>query len=436
MKIESFYRHFLLTPVNHLPVVDDEKNLVGLLSKEKISHEMADLSSEGHEYQRIPDHILDREINESVLFYFQNNRTIPVLNLYSQRVDSWEKPRFLAEVSKLMETAKEEPFEEAEEESSSEPNSKLLIYKFMELILRNFPDALYATDKEGNTTFYNEKFETTVLSRNIFRDSITIAEKYFKEVSRDLISEYFKSTEDEEGSDSQIPPLITYIRNLQLFIKLTTLRADEKVIGFLYHFTDPRARSMVQKGVSNFPVIEEAFEMELPLAEVLKDVESSYILKTFQKSHENISHTAAALKIPRSTLQNRIKYLGLTELMIRDPEVPIPRTRKDDGRVDEKVELDFPKETTMERKSKSLLVQRAEDLKNSPKEEIVAPETKPDVKEPKSISKKKSTKEKSQPQTDIISKKKITKKKGVISKPAKVEKTISPKKTISKKGKK
>ncbi|MCB1176162.1 MAG: transcriptional regulator, partial [Leptospiraceae bacterium] len=174
MKIETFFRHFLLTPVNYLPVIDEEKNLLGLLSKEKIQREMADLASEGEEYLQIPPHLLDKEINENVIYYFQNFRTIPVLNIYSQRVDAWEKPRFLAEVSKLLESGKQEEIvEEEEEEKSNEPQSKLLIYKFMELILRNFPDALYATDKDGNTTFYNEKFETTVLSRNIFRDSIT-----------------------------------------------------------------------------------------------------------------------------------------------------------------------------------------------------------------------------------------------------------------------
>jgi hypothetical protein len=64
------------------------------------------------------------------------------------------------------------------------------------------------------------------------------------------------------------------------------------------------------------------------LNQLLKEVEAGYILKSFKKNHENISHTANALGIPRSTLQNRIKYLELSDKLGRDPESPIPRQKK------------------------------------------------------------------------------------------------------------
>ena len=80
---------------------------------------------------------------------------------------------------------------------------------------------------------------------------------------------------------------------------------------------------------SEFPIIEKAFQSGVSLSEILKDVESSYILKSFKLNHENISHTASSLGIPRSTLQNRIKYLGLSNKMARDPETPVPRQRKE-----------------------------------------------------------------------------------------------------------
>jgi len=336
MKIESFYRHFLLTPVSHLPVVNASKNILGLLSKEKIAREMADLESEGIEYEKIPEHLLENQLNEKILQYFINYRTIPVINELGQRVDAWEKPRFLAEVSKLLE--KKETVAQVEIVVEPENKNQMMIYRFMELILRSFPDALYTTDKDGDTMFYNEKFETSVLSKPIFKDSISIAEKYFRELSRDLISEYFRAVEPQIENSIDLPSLQVYVGNLQLFVRLIALRSEEKVIGYLYHFWDPNVSWVNHKGNINFPILEELFQMSAPLNEVLKQVESTYILRSFKKNQENISHTANDLKLPRSTLQNRIKFLNLTEILNRPPDTPVPRGKREDS-IEKKTEI-------------------------------------------------------------------------------------------------
>jgi len=208
----------------------------------------------------------------------------------------------------------------------------MLIYKYSELILQNFPDALFSTDKDGNTTFYNEKFEKQILAKHIFRDSITIAEKYFKELNRDLISEYLKSAELEESSNTQFPVLQAYVKNIDFTVRIVTLKGDDKVLGFLYHLSEPTKNEIIHEQIipksSDFISIEEAFEEGYSLNQLLKEVEAGYILKSFKKNHENISHTANALGIPRSTLQNRIKYLELSDKLGRDPESPIPRQKK------------------------------------------------------------------------------------------------------------
>jgi hypothetical protein len=334
MKIESFYKFFLMTPVAHFPVVGEDGSAVGLLSKEKISREMADLESVGIEYEVIPDHLLTYEITDSIVLFFQTHRTIPVLNIFGQRIDTWEKPRLLAECSDLL-TKKNPPKQEQKTDSIDidipDSSNKLLIYKFMELILRSFPDALFSTDKDGNTTFYNEKFETSILSKHIFRDSITIAEKYFRELNRDLISEYFKTTDVNENSSMSLPILHAFVKNINMIVKIVTLKGDDKVIGFLYHLIESESDQIEKDdhSQSEFPIIEKAFQSGVSLSEILKDVESSYILKSFKLNHENISHTASSLGIPRSTLQNRIKYLGLSNKMARDPETPVPRQRRE-----------------------------------------------------------------------------------------------------------
>lgn len=321
-----------MTPVSHFPVVGEEGTAVGLLSKDKINREMADLESLGIEYETIPEHLMTFEITDSVVKYFQNHRSIPVLDVFGQRVDTWEKPKFLAECSDLL-TKKTPPKPQVQEEkaeSTPDNSNKLLIYKFMELILRNFPDALFSTDREGNTTFYNEKFETEVLSKSIFRDSITIAEKYFRELNRDLISEFFKSVEVEDSNLIPVPVLQAYVKNIDLNVRVVTLKLDGKVLGFLYHLAhEPLTSSdKNEENIDDFPSISKAFQEQVYLNDLMKEVEASYILKTFKKNHENISHTANALGIPRSTLQNRIKYLNLNDQMSRDPQIPIPRTRK------------------------------------------------------------------------------------------------------------
>lgn len=323
-----------MTPVAHFPVVGEDGSAVGLLSKEKISREMADLESVGIEYEVIPDHLLTYEITDSIVLFFQTHRTIPVLNIFGQRIDTWEKPRLLAECSDLL-TKKIPPKQEQKTDSIDidipDSSNKLLIYKFMELILRSFPDALFSTDKDGNTTFYNEKFETSILSKHIFRDSITIAEKYFRELNRDLISEYFKTTDVNENSSMSLPILHAFVKNINMIVKIVTLKGDDKVIGFLYHLIESESDQIEKDDhtQSEFPIIEKAFQSGVSLSEILKDVESSYILKSFKLNHENISHTASSLGIPRSTLQNRIKYLGLSNKMARDPETPVPRQRKE-----------------------------------------------------------------------------------------------------------
>lgn len=329
MKVESFYKFFLITPSSYLPVINSENLLYGLLSKKKITEEMADLDLSGIEYETVPEHFLEKEMNESLLYYFHSHKTIPVLNENGQRIDNWDKTRFLSEFSRMTDMPKAEKIQEKEKSQESEPTSeipsnRLMIFKFMELILRNFPDALFAADREGNTTFYNEKFETDVLSKPIFRDSIGFAEKYFKELNQDLISGFFKSVE-EEPPDS-IPVLQTYIKNLDIYVRVITLKGEEKVLGYLYHFSEPE--SPKNSGEMSFPILESVFNSGVPLQEILKDVESVYIYKSFKKNNENISHTAQALGLPRSTLQNRIRHLGLDEKLDRNPGTPIPRNRK------------------------------------------------------------------------------------------------------------
>jgi transcriptional regulator with PAS, ATPase and Fis domain len=328
MKIETVYKHFLIVPISHLPVVNESSDLVGLVSKQKLTMEMADLSLSGVEYEKVPEHFLDFEITESIVHYFEKSRTIPVINEQGQRVDSWEKPRFLAEFTKLADKAIPSAEEALEQEENSAEGSKILIYRYMEVILQNFPEPLLATDKEGQTTFYNEKFEKQILTLPLFKDSIALAEKYFKELNQDLISNYLNSNEVVLDTKTLIPPLKARIKPLDHIIKISTLKTESKITGFLYHFVDPKDRLYFSSDKGpQFPSLEEAFIMGKKLEEMLAEVEGHYIFETLKKNSQNISHAANDLGVPRSTLQNRMKQLKINEKFQRNTSAPIPRNR-------------------------------------------------------------------------------------------------------------
>ncbi|NUM41799.1 MAG: transcriptional regulator, partial [Leptospiraceae bacterium] len=158
MKIESIYRHFLVTPVQEIPVISTETDeLVGFLSKNKILLEMSDLSLSGKVYEKIPKHLLEKTFHENLIVFFQSNRLIPVLSETGEKVGEWDKPRFLAEFSKSVKKEEEKEKPIVEKKQLVSPDEK--IQWFTSLILENFPDPLIATDIEGNSVFYNEKFE-------------------------------------------------------------------------------------------------------------------------------------------------------------------------------------------------------------------------------------------------------------------------------------
>lgn len=333
MKIETIYKHFLIVPVTHLPVVTEEETFVGLLSKEKVIMDMADLSLQDQEFDKIPEHLLDFNISESIIYYFQKNRTIPVLNVLAQKIGSWEKPRFLAEVSTLttdeieetpVETTEEEPEDELESEDNS--NVRQTIIRYIEMILENFPDPLYATDKEGKTTFFNENFEKKVLTIPFFKDSISFAEKYFRDLNRDLISLYVKK-KNSDSDTTNIPTLQAFVKNIDKFIRIITLKDRNRIQGFLYHIIEP-ALNEKKKQELQFPSLEQAYLNQTPLSDILREVEMHYIYQSLKENENNISHTAAILGIPRSTLQNRIKQLNIHEHFKNLQKSKIPRSKK------------------------------------------------------------------------------------------------------------
>ncbi|TGK31128.1 transcriptional regulator [Leptospira gomenensis] len=325
MKIEAIYRYFLLTPATHLPVVDDSGELVGFLSRKLIQMEMADLSSSEREYSFLPETLLETEIPESFFQYFQRQKQIPVLAQTGEKKEDWDKIQVIAGLGKLVAAQKpEESISSIEQKRELEQSSRSW---FMELILQNFPDGLLATDLEGGAAFYNETFEREILPKRYFRDSILHAERMLKEMSKNLLANFLKSNELRLDGNSPFS-LQTYVTELECNVRIIVLKQGSKIAGYLYHFVFPRSGLNFQEESGlEFPSVSEAFAQKLPLETMLKEVESSFIYHSLKRNADNISHTALELGVPRTTLQNRIKFLDLQNRYSLSRENPIPRKK-------------------------------------------------------------------------------------------------------------
>ncbi|MBM9500271.1 transcriptional regulator [Leptospira sp. 201903071] len=324
MKIEALYRYFLITPATHLPVIDESGDLVGLLSRKLIQMEMADLSSSDREYSQLPESFLETEIPESFFQYFQRQKSIPVLGQNGEKKEEWDKVQVMAGLGKLVSATRpvEPPTEEKKQELEQSSRSW-----FMELILQNFPDGLLATDLEGSSIFYNETFEQTILTKKYFRDSILQAERLLKEMSKNLLANYLKTNELRLEGNSPFS-LQTYVNELESNVRIIVLKQGSKIVGYLYHFVSPRSGLGQQdENGLEFPSVSDAFLQKLPLETMLKEVESAFIFHSLKRNQDNISHTALELGVPRTTLQNRIKFLELQSRYSLSRENPIPRKK-------------------------------------------------------------------------------------------------------------
>ncbi|EKO15104.1 CBS domain-containing protein [Leptospira kirschneri] len=325
MKIETIYKYFLLTPSTHLPVVDDSGKLIGLLSRKSIQMEMADLSNSEKEYTQIPESFLETDIPESFFQYFQRQKSIPVLSTTGEKKEEWDKVQLMAELGQLVSANRPSvpPTTEIQKQEK-EQNSR---FWFMELILQNFPDGLLATDLEGSSLFYNETFEQNILPKKYFRDSIQQAERLLKEMSKNLLADYLKTNELRLDGSSTFS-LQTYVSELECNVRIIVLKQNSKIAGYLYHFITPKAvLGRQDENGLEFPSIRDAFLQKLPLETMLKEVESSFIFYSLKANQDNISHTALQLGVPRTTLQNRIKFLDLQNRYSLSRENPIPRKK-------------------------------------------------------------------------------------------------------------
>ncbi|MBI3394310.1 MAG: hypothetical protein HY042_00590 [Spirochaetia bacterium] len=307
----------------------EEGTLLGLLSRELLDRELADWSRAQSEHQEIPPRLITRKSPpEEELLLLMKKAPLPVLDRTGLAVKSWTGPEILSAVSALKEALPSVDAAKAPAlKDASKPGIPLETAAAKDdganwltrLILASFPDPLFAADLKGNSLFFNEAFERFLSGRDALKNSIRITEKYFLEMTRDLIAGAYAAGPPAKGSVLAR----TYVPVLKAFVSITAIEKENgEFIGYLYNLRDAKGDAG-GAGTDLVPLLDQGMGLE----QILAEVEAGIINKALVSNGQNISHAAAALRIKRSTLQNRMKLLDFEKRFPRRIEGPIRRSR-------------------------------------------------------------------------------------------------------------
>lgn len=278
---------------------------------------MSDLSRAEKEIDWIPESLyLFEKFPEEIYTHFVGVPSIPVLNLSASEEKSWSEEDLLfalahyqsenrkSENRAQMAAKSEQPSGIEKDKDSTEWLSRL--------VLSAMPYPLFAADLKGHTLFYNELFEKKLLDGESFNRSIATAESYLREILTDFLARAAASGEPTESISVLLdrPPF---------YLRIQAIENQGKIIGYLYLFREVD---------SIFAEISSAITERRSLNELLERFEAGIIGRVLKENGFNVSHSAKALGLRRSTLQNRIRILEIDKRFSIKPEGPIRRTRK------------------------------------------------------------------------------------------------------------
>tara|TARA_Y100001937_G_scaffold95450_1_gene129670 strand:+ start:78714 stop:80009 length:1296 start_codon:yes stop_codon:yes gene_type:complete len=325
-------RFFYSTSLDHIPLVQDlSGELEGYLSRDLINRQLSDLQRAHLEYDSIPADWVDADISREDLLKLSSQCPVPVLNRAGQKKSDWSDTELLRHASDLKErrsteSAKTGPVIDPLPESSDQ--------WFARLVLAAIPHPILATDLNGHALFYNEGFQQRVLHRDFFHNNLALAESYFLELTRGLLARVY--SEGPHPADL----LFASIPELSISVEITTIHRESQVSGYLYIFQDPELSGIPHEVLSRL-------ERQMSLDEIMEELEAGIIASMLRRNGQNISHAAQALRINRSTLQNKIKRLKVNERFARKIDGPVRRVRSArEGHEDRKSSAEDPLEET------------------------------------------------------------------------------------------
>lgn len=306
--LNIFYR----TRVPCYPVVElsqDKKpvewKILGWITRDLLDPWMSDLSRSQQEYTKIPIELMSSSIPRILRENLGQIEQIPVLDIQGVQVANYSREDVLYLLRTTIEqepktrtgnrTENDIPItpEAGDLAPNNSPDQKA---RMSSLILGSVPVPMYAADLEGNTLFYNREFEKNILSLKKLSDSIRVAERYFRELSIQILTNTYASTDKEAFRLFDV--------SLDCEIQMCNLVQEGRITGYLFILEKPGKSDLTH-------VWRKRLQENGDLESLMDDIESRLIYESLNDNKNNISHTAKSLGLKRSTLQTKIKRLNI-----------------------------------------------------------------------------------------------------------------------------
>ena len=301
MKKEILYRNFMITPSKFLPVVDQKsESFIGFLSKSRIISEMSNLDiEEENEENEISKELLEFDISDELLSYFDSHSKIPVLNMRGEKISLWTKTKILLEYNNKVEEKTKEEVENTIIEDNGYNESEKINW-FLRLVLENLSEPLLVTDLKGKTILYNESFEKNILPLEFFKDSIMTCESKLSKILKNN-KHLFKKVLDWTV-------ISNFGKGINYDLHFKVISEDGNNTGYIYQFILRNDYNIIEEKSSNQNF---KFDTNLSFSKNIDNYEKFCIENALIKNLWNISKTAKILKIPRTTLQNKVRHFQI-----------------------------------------------------------------------------------------------------------------------------
>ena len=318
--LSGLLKEFYNSRLSYFPILDSNSSqvlkdtnekgeLIGFLSRKSLSLWAADLKRLNKEHKRIPSELLNNSLSSTELLQaLPENEAIPVLDNRGLRVALWDEDQFIEALGKFSKNSKKNKRSKNSKKTLS--SEKAILQENPQLpdnsrwlaglLLGSIPWPLYACDINGKVLFFNKLFEKKILSKTKAKNSLRYMEGYLIELVRELLAKSFTDY-PENQSDMD---LSTHDGPLGHSIRIISIKERDRVYSYFFIFqegVDPTFTAEINRRLSS----------EKSLKGITDEIEGRIIFSALKRNGDNISHTAKALKIKRSTLQNKINYLDI-----------------------------------------------------------------------------------------------------------------------------
>lgn len=280
---EDIVRLFYTYNVPIVPVVSRRGVLIGILKKEDVVAELADIErARNRKIDRFITDLARRMSFDDLLAYGKITEFI-VINIFGEEQGRWTRLQLFTSCEKSSNAGDIEDAVPGEIEDQKETQMmEWIIY----LVLENIPRALYAVNAEGKTIFYNSHFEE-IYAAVLGTDDVdtSMAEKTL-----------CKAEDNEIAGKKENGELLFHNKNLDVMYEKIPLESRGKRLGFLFF--------LERKGDRQSRTVH--LGEDSSLQELLDTCERQIIVDALRECGDAAS-AAKKLKISRGALQGRIK---------------------------------------------------------------------------------------------------------------------------------